>query len=72
VLRDRDQQQVEEETLVLRRLPAGNEEIEVFAETQPAHEIGGQVASAHLDAVCRRRGNGRHGRPGLADQHIPS
>ena len=51
VLRDRDEQQVEEEPLLLGRLAAREEQVEVLGEAQPAHQVAGQVAAAHLDAV---------------------
>jgi hypothetical protein len=51
VLGNRDEQQVEEEPLVVGRLFAGQEEMEVLGEGQPAHDVAGQVASANLDAV---------------------
>jgi 5-methyltetrahydropteroyltriglutamate--homocysteine methyltransferase len=57
VLGDRHEQQVEEEVLLLGRLLAGEEQVKVLREREPAHEVAGQVAPAHLDAI----------RVGLAD-----
>jgi hypothetical protein len=51
VLGDRHQQQVEEEALVVRRLLAGQEEVEILGEAQPPHQVAGEVAAADLDAV---------------------
>ena len=51
VLGDRDEQQVEEEALLLGRLVAGQQQVEVLREGEPAHQLAGQVAPAHLDAV---------------------
>jgi hypothetical protein len=51
VLGDRDQQQVEEEALVLGRLVAGEQQVEVLGEAEPAHQVAGEVAATHLDAV---------------------
>ena len=51
VLGDRHQQQVEEVALVLGRLLAGQQQVEVLGEAQPAHEVAGEVAAPHLDAV---------------------
>ena len=54
VLGDRDQQQVEEEALVLARLCAGEQQVEVLREAEPAHQIAGQITPAHLDAIGMR------------------
>ena len=51
VLGDRHEQQVEEEALLLGRLLAREEQVEVLREREPAHEVAGQVAPAHLDAI---------------------
>ena len=51
VLGDRDEQQVEEEALLLGRLAPGEQQVEVLGEREPAHEVAGEVAAAHLDAV---------------------
>ena len=51
VLGDRDEQQVEEEALVLGRLAAGEQQVEVLGEAQPAHQVAGEVAPPHLDPV---------------------
>ena len=51
VLGDRHEQQVEEEALLLGRLLAGQQQVEVLGEAQPAHQVAGEVAAAHLDAV---------------------
>ena len=54
VLGDRDEQQVEEEPLVVRRLAAGEQQMEVLGEAQPAHQVAGQVAAPNLDPVWIR------------------
>src|SRR5262249_44745619 len=51
VLGDGDEEQVEEEPLVLGRLAAREEQVEVLREGDLAHELAGQVASPDLDAV---------------------
>ena len=51
VLGDRDEQQVEEVALVLGRLAAGQQQVEVLGERQPAHQVAGEVAAADLDPV---------------------
>jgi hypothetical protein len=51
VLGDRDQQRVEEEALVLRRLAAGEQEVEVLGEAEPPHQLAREVAPPDLDAV---------------------
>ena len=56
VLRDRDQQQVEEVALVLGRLVAGQQQVEVLGEADPAHQVAGEVAPADLDPVGIRPG----------------
>ena len=57
VLGDGHEQEVEEEALVLGRLAAGQQQVEVLGEAEPAHQVAGEIAAAHLDAV----------RAGLAD-----
>ena len=56
VLGDRDEQQVEEVALVLGRLAAGEQQVEVLGERQPAHQL---AASGRGRAP--RRGRGRPG-----------
>jgi len=51
VLGDRDEQEVEEEALVLGRLVAGKQQVEVLGEAHAAHEVAREVAAAHLDPV---------------------
>ena len=51
VLGDADQEQVEEEALLLGRLVAGEQQVEVLGEAQPAHQVAAEVASPHLDPV---------------------
>ena len=67
VLGDRDEQQVEEEALVLGRLVAGEQQVEVLGEAQPAHEVAGEVAPADLDAVGIGLADVADRRAGLAD-----
>ena len=57
MLRDRDEQQVEEVTLLVGRLLAGEQEVEVLRERQPAHQVAGQIASPDLDPVRIRLGD---------------
>jgi len=51
VLGDRDEQQFEEEALFLARLLAGQQEVEVLREREPAHDVAGEVAPTYLDAI---------------------
>jgi hypothetical protein len=51
VLGDRDEQQVEKEALVVGRFAAGEQQVEVLGEAQPAHEVAGEVSSPHLDPI---------------------
>ena len=51
VLGDADQEQVEEEALLLGRLVAGEQQVEVLGEAEPAHQVAAEVASPHLDPV---------------------
>ena len=71
VLGDRDEQQVEEEALVVGRLAAGEQQVEVLGEAQPPHQIAGEVAAAHLDAVGLGTADSRDGFARLADLHAP-
>ena len=57
MLGNRDQEQVEEVALLLGRLAAGEQQVEVLGEREPAHQLAGQVPPADLDPV----------RKGLAD-----
>ena len=59
-----DQQQVEEVALLLGRLLAGQQQVEVLREAEPAHQVAGQVATAHLDAVRVGLADARLGRHG--------
>ena len=69
MLGERNQAQIEKEALLLSRLFAGREQEGVFGEGQAAHEVVGEVASAHHHPVARRRGDGGPGGPRLADKH---
>ena len=69
VLRDRDQQHVEEEALVIGRLAAGEQQVEVLGEAEPAHQVAGEVAPAHLDPVGIGLADAADGGAGLADLH---
>ena len=51
VLGDADEQQIEEEALVLGRLVAGEQQVEVLGEAQPAHQVAAEIASPHFDPV---------------------
>ncbi len=51
VLGDRHQEQVEEEALLLARLLAGQQQVDVRGERQASHQVARQVAAAHVDAV---------------------
>ena len=51
VLGDADQQQIEEKALVLGRLTAGEQQVEVLGEAQPAHQVAAEIASPHFDPV---------------------
>ena len=69
VLGDRDEQQVEEEALVLGRLAAGEQQVEVLGEAQPAHQVAAEVAPPHLDPVGIGLADVADGGPGLTDLH---
>ena len=45
------EEQIEEVALVLGRLVAGQQQVEVLGEAQPAHQVAGEVASPHFDPV---------------------
>jgi len=51
VLGDCHEQQVEEEALVIGRLAAGEQEVEVLGEAQPAHQVAAEIPSPHFDPV---------------------
>ena len=51
VLGDRDEEQIEEVALVFGRLAAGEQQVEVLGEGQPAHQVAGEVLPPHLDPV---------------------
>ena len=72
VLGDRDEQQVEEEALVLGRLAAGEQQVEVLGEAQPAHQVAGEVASPHLDPVGIGLADVADRGAGLTDLHHPA
>ena len=55
MLGDRDEQQIEEETLVVRWFVAGQQEVEVLGERQATHQVAGEVAPAHLYPVGKDR-----------------
>ena len=69
VLGDRDQQHIEEEALVIGRLAAGEQQVEVLGEAEPPHEVAGEVAPAHLDPVGIGLADAADGGAGLADLH---
>ena len=71
VLGDRDEQDVEEEPLLVRRLAAREEQVEVLGEAEPAHQVAGQVAAANLDPVRVGLGDPADGRSRRADLHGP-
>ena len=54
MLGDGHEQQVEELALRRRGLVAGEQQVEVLREREAAHEVAGEVAPAHLDAVGMR------------------
>ena len=72
VLGDRDEQQVEEEALVLGRLAAGQQQVEVLGEAQPAHQVAAEVASPDLDPVRIGLADVADRGPGLTDLHTAS
>src|SRR4051794_1791727 len=67
VLGDRDEQEVEEVALLLGRLLAGEQQVEVLGEAQPAHEVAGEVAPADLHAVGVRLADVAQRRAGPPD-----
>jgi hypothetical protein len=72
VLGDCDEQEVEEEALVLVRLAAGEQEVEVLGEAQPAHEIAREISSPHFDPVGEGLADVADGGTGLTDLHTSS
>ena len=72
VLGDRDEQQVEEEALVVGRLVAGQQQVEVLGEGQTAHEVAREVTAPHLDAIGIGLADPRHRPAWPADGHKPS
>ena len=68
VLGDRDQQQVEEEALVVGRLAAGEQQVEVLGEAQAAHQLA-EVAPANLDSIGEGLADVADRRAGLTDLH---
>ena len=69
VLRDRDEQHVEEVALLLGRFAPGQQQVEVLGEAEPAHQVAGEVAPAHLDPVGIGLAYVADGGAGLADLH---
>src|SRR5581483_4173184 len=69
VLRDRQQEGVEQVALLGRRLASGQEQVEVLGEREAPHEVAGEIASAHLDPVRVGTGDPRHRVAGRADLH---
>ena len=69
MLGDRDQQQIEEEALVLGRLAAREQQVEVLGEAQPAHQVAAEVAPAHLDPIGIGLADVADRGPGLTDLH---
>ena len=69
MLGERDQAQIEKEALLLGRRAAGREQKDIFGEGRAAHEVAGEIASAHRDPIARRRGDRGPGGSRLADQH---
>ena len=69
VLGDGDEQEVEEEALRLGRLAAGDQQVEVVGEAEPAHQVAAEVAAAHRDARRVGRADRRGRAAGLADLH---
>ena len=51
VLGDRHEDEVEKVPLLVARLLAGQQQVEVLGEAQPAHEVAGQIPPAHFDPV---------------------
>ncbi len=63
-----DEEHVEEVALLLGRLPAGEEQVEVLGEAQPAHQVAAEVAPPHLDPVRVRLADVADRRSRLAAQ----
>ena len=69
VLGDRDEQDVEEVALVVRRLPAREEQVEVLGEAEPSHQVARQVPAANLHPVGVGLGDPADGGSGAPDLH---
>ena len=57
MLGERDQAQIKKKALLVGRRPAGREQEDKLGERRRAHEVLGEVASAHRHPVARGRGN---------------
>jgi hypothetical protein len=66
VLGDSHQQHVEEEPLILGGLAPTEQQVEVLGEAEPAHQITGEIAPAHLDPVRIGLADMAHGPPAHA------
>ena len=69
VLGDRDKQEVQKIALVLGRLMAGQQQMEIFGKTEPSHQVIAEIATAHFDAVRPGGANSGDRRAGFADMH---
>ena len=69
VLGDRDQQQIEEEALLRCGLVAGDQQVKVLGERQPAHDVAAEIAPAYLDPIGIRLGDPADGARRATDRH---
>ena len=72
MLGDADQEQIEEVALLLGRLAAGEQQVEVLGEAQPAHQVAAEVVSSHFDPVGVGLADVADRGRGLTDLHIPA
>ena len=69
MLGERHQAQIEKETLLVGRRPAGREQEDELGERRAAHEVLGEVAPAHRHPLARGGRNRGRCLAALADQH---
>ena len=67
MLGERDEDEVEEVPLLPRWFLSRQEQVEVLGEGQPAHQVAGEIAAAHLDPIRVRLAQARDRLARLAD-----
>ena len=63
MLGDRDEQEVEEEALLVARLAAREQKVEVLGEAHLSHQLAREVPPANLDPVRKGLADVRDGFP---------